>query len=107
MAAVVTIEKEIPIGASERLYLGVIALDNSYPTGGEAIDVAGNTSFRKLFAQPTAGYVFEWDEDGQKLKAFRQRDPGAIGGADVPLPEVTNLADLSALTEIDFIAFGD
>jgi hypothetical protein len=33
-----------------------------------------------------------------KLKIYRQKDPAAAGGADIPLPEVANAVDLSGVT---------
>lgn len=51
-----------------------------------------------LDARNAAGIVFEWDKTNSKVKAFRQKDPGAVGGADIALPEVANGVDLSAVT---------
>lgn len=103
MAATVAITKTIDIGSTEKLYYGTIALDVSYPTGGEAIDVTANERFDVLIAQPTSGYAFQWDAANQKLLAYRA-DYDAV--ADGPLVQVPDTTDLSAVTGIQFIAIG-
>lgn len=106
MAAVVTITRDIPIGQTEHLYHGTIAMDSSYPTGGEAIDVSGNEKFEVLIPDSANGYVFRFDAPNQKLLAYRTKDPGDAGGADIVLQQVANATDLSAVTAIPFIAIG-
>lgn len=106
MAAVVTIQRDIPIGQTEHLYIGTIAMDDSYPTGGEALDVAKNERFETLIADSNGGYVFSFVPSSQKLLAYRTKDPGNAGGADIVLQEVANAVDLSGLTAIPFIAIG-
>jgi hypothetical protein len=98
--------RDIPIGQTEHLYTGTIDFDSSYPTGGEALDLASNTRIETLIAQSKSGYVFEWDAANQKLLAYRQKDPAAAGGADIALPQVANATDLSAVTGVQFIAIG-
>jgi hypothetical protein len=105
MAAVPVIDADIPIGETQHLYVGSITLDNSYLTGGEPIDAPGNSRFIHLDAQPTAGYVFEFIPASQLLKAYRQKDPAAAGGADIALVEVANAVDLSAVV-VRFLAIG-
>lgn len=106
MAATVTITQDFSIGETKTLYHGTIALDDSYPTGGEALDLTGNEKFDVLIAQSEGGYVFSFNPSDQKLLAYRQKDPGDAGGADIALPQVANTTDLSALTAINFIAIG-
>ena len=106
MAATVTITRDIEIGESAHLYEGTIALDDSYPTGGEALDVSGSESFTTLIAQSEGGYVFSFNPSDQKLLAYRQKDPADAGGADIALVQVAATTDLSALTAINFIALG-
>lgn len=109
MAAVATILKDIPIGQSEHLYIGTIALDSSYPTGGEAIDPSANTRFDYLNAKgggTTAsglGYGFEWDAANQKLVVTIGDNDNA---ADAPGVQVPNTTDLSAITAVPFFAIG-
>ncbi len=47
------------------------------------------------------GYVFQVSpvagSNDVKIEAYRQKDPAAAGGADIPLPEVTAAVDLSAV----------
>lgn len=109
MAAVVTIEQTIELGGTEKLYFGTIALDNSYPTGGEAIDASGNERFDFLIASPGPaaasgfGYQFCFDAPNQKLlAAYNDYDAGADG----PHIQVPNTTDLSAITAIPFMAKG-
>jgi len=80
-----------------------------YATNGVAIT---NAQF-ELAAQidhldlgVAGGLLFEWDKTNGKIKAYRQRDPAAAGGADIPLPEVANGVDLSA-TAVRFRAEGN
>lgn len=73
--------------------------DSSYATGGESL-TAGDFRLDSLIlvhAEPVDGYVFAYDYTNSKLKAFRQKDPGAAGGADIALPEVAATTDLSAV----------
>lgn len=105
MAAVATVEKTIEIGSTERLVIGTLALDDSYPTGGEAVAIAGIETIDKLFASGY-GYVYEWDRAAQKLEVRQQTDPADGGGADVPLVEVGSTDDLSAVVAAPFIAIG-
>lgn len=105
MATVVSLE-DIQIGGTETLSIVSVAFDSSYPAGGEALDLAANRNIKVLLLQPTAGYVFEWIPSTQLIKVYRQKDPANAGGADIPLPEVGDTANLSALTAVQGIAIG-
>jgi hypothetical protein len=48
--------------------------------------------------QQTGGYVWRYNPTTAVLLAYRQTDPQAVGGADVPLVAVANGVDLSATT---------
>lgn len=77
---------------------GTVAL-GSYATNGVAI-TARNVELNRiddLDVQPTGGYVFEYLPSTGKIKAYRQKNPADAGGADIPLPEVANAVDLSAI----------
>jgi hypothetical protein len=79
----------------------------TYATGGVAV-TAKNFKLYKLQAlsvHPAAGIIFEFDKANLKVKAYRQKDPAAAGGADIALPEVANAVDLSAVSA-RFIARG-
>lgn len=104
MAATLVEEVSIPIGQGFSLCWGTVTFDNSYPTGGEAIDATGDIGYKRFCpAGASDGYVPIWDKTNQKLKLFRQKDPAAAGGADIALPEVANTADMSAVS-VDFVA---
>lgn len=109
-----TVQQRISLGGTRYVYLGTYALDNSYATGGDTI-VSGANS---VVALPEAskldtfrggspgGYTTEFVKSSGKLKVYRQKDPAAAGGADIPLPEVANAADLSAVSAAVFEAIG-
>lgn len=77
-----------------------VLLDSSYPTGGEALTAAnlGLTTLLVVVPSCPAGYVAEYDYANSKLLMYRQKDPAAAGGADIPLPEVGNTISLATVT---------
>lgn len=92
--------------------LKVVALqidfDASYPTGGETLDLS--PWFRQVYGVVVAmkgGYYLEYvpgtDASDGKLKV-RYADYDAA--ADGVLIEVPNLTDLSALTDVEILAWG-
>jgi hypothetical protein len=103
MAATATVEQTISLGGTAKLYTGTIALDASYPSGGEALDVSSNERLDIVIAGPNSGYVFEWDAANQKLKAMYA---DYSNGSDGVLIEVPDTTDLSAVTAIPFVAIG-
>ena len=103
MAAVATVTKKYGIGGTATLYVGTIAFDSSYPTGGEAIDLSGNERVEYIQCNAQGGYVFVFEQNDQKLLAYYGDNNNA---ADGPLIEVPNTTDLSSLTAIPFIAVG-
>ncbi len=57
-----------------KLLTGSIAFDNSYPTGGEAMDLS--KFFKNLlgvFFETKSGYIFEYDYTNKKVKALYPR----------------------------------
>lgn len=92
MAATLTVREQIPIGSSKVLELGTVTLDNSYPTGGEAIDATGDLGYDTMIFE-SGTVVLNWDKANQKVIAYW----GNAGTASV-LPEVTATTDLSAVT---------
>ena len=71
-----------------------------YATGGVAVAPAqlsfGDHIFH-LSCEPTGGYVFEFLKATGLVKAYQNVNPAAVGGADVPLNEVTNATNLAAI----------
>jgi hypothetical protein len=69
-----------------------------YATNGVAVTAAqfGLLELYHLDVGTSGGIVFEYDKTNKKIKAYRQKDPAAAGGADIALPEVANGVDLSA-----------
>lgn len=104
MAATLTVTERVDIGGNKTRIYGTIALDNSYPTGGEAIDSSTDENFKYLISAgggTTAkglGLVFYWDEVNQKLVICWNGD-----ATPAALPEVTNTTDLSARTAVPVI----
>lgn len=85
MAAVVTILERASLG-NMNATVGTIAMDASYPTGGEALTAAqlGLNSIKFIIFEPTAGIVFEYDHTNAKLIAYGQGvTVGAAGGATI------------------------
>lgn len=104
MAATGTVRKNLPIGHTERLIIGSIALDNSYPTGGYALSLTGVRRIEALWpcggSGAANGYDYEWDAAAQKAKAYRTDQ------IDDPQEEVPAATDLSAVTALQFVAIG-
>ena len=104
MAATLTVHERIQLGGNKALIIGAVALDNSYPTGGEAIDSSSDEAFQYLLSAgggTTAkglGLVFQWDEANQKLVVCWNGD-----ATPAALPEVTNTTDLSARTAVPVV----
>ena len=108
MAAVATILKEVPLLFGVKLVLGTLAMDSSYPTDGEAVDLSDSFEggvIHLLFGFGS-GYIFDHDggtPTAGKIKAWWfDYDAGADGAAI----EVANTTDLSGITAAPFIAFG-
>lgn len=114
---------------------GNIAFDSSYPTGGELANSSGNNisgkfkSCKEIVCVPTSGYHFEYDATNDKIKAMvpvSAIDGTATAGANNTIvsansrlelagtganlqvihQEVANTANLVALTDVRFIAYG-
>lgn len=91
----------VGLGGSTRLLRGNLAFSSSYATNGDTIDWPGDLNIPDggvQLSSSAGGYVFEYDGANQKVKAFRQKDPAAAGGADIALPEVANAVNLSAVS---------
>lgn len=106
MAASVTIDERYVQGSkyvrNGSLNLGTYAT-NGVPITSSLFELP--VRLDHLDVSPAAGIVFEWDKTNSKIKAFRQTDPAAAGGADVALVEVANAVNL-ATPVARFIATG-
>ncbi|MBU7006306.1 hypothetical protein [Phosphitispora fastidiosa] len=71
MAASVVVKKRNKFGNGYAVTADV-TLDDSYPTGGEALTAKqfGLAVLNFILPSPAAGYIFEFDHDNSKLKAF-------------------------------------
>lgn len=91
MAATLTETYRIPIGQSAALCFGTVTMDNSYASGGEAIDATGDLGYDTMVFESST-VVLQWDKANQKVVAYW----GNAGTASV-LPEVTATTDLSTV----------
>jgi hypothetical protein len=83
-------------GSGQQANLLSIALDTSYPTGGYAIDIGGNTALNQLVVcGEKGGYDWDWDAANQKLKAY-----------STAATEVANTTNLQASGPIIAIGIG-
>lgn len=93
---------EDPGGDRIRMMVVSIDFDNSYPTGGEALDLSGD--FPILLGVFTdggkAGYVPQYDYANKKILMY---EAGADAAA---LDEVADTTDLSAITGVKLLAIG-
>jgi hypothetical protein len=103
MAASVSISYGPEVAGNRKTVIGVITLDSSYATGGEAVTLAqlGLTRLDYLQLNAGVGYLPTWDgsTDSPKVLVYRQT---AATGAFVEVPSTT---DMSATT-IRFNATG-
>lgn len=92
-------------GQSIKIRTGSFDLDNSYPTGGYPVDISalGIRTIHHLVVEDKGGFVFSFDRANQKLIVRNFNYPAAAAGTAT---EVTNGTDLSATTDVGFVAFG-
>lgn len=71
MSATVTEKRKFKFGNGFGVVADV-AMDSSYPTGGEALTAQqfGLSVLNFVLPSPAAGYLFEFDHTNNKLKAF-------------------------------------
>jgi hypothetical protein len=87
MALTLAYVDEAVVGDLKLVILDV-TFDAAYASGGESLtstDLGVSPLF--LIAEPTDGYVFEYDKVNETLIAYEQTDPADTGGANVPLVE--------------------
>lgn len=92
------------------VWFGTVALDSSYPTGGEAFNAESESGFSDVFTVqvlPKSGYIFEYVDSAtaanRKIKAYYADYNAAADGALIEVPDTT---DLSAVTGVPVIVWG-
>ena len=110
MAAVLTVSREQVLATGVKHIYGTLAMDSSYPTGGETLDLSDYFSNDLLFVEisgPREGYILEHDggtiSAGKIMARYYDYDAAADGAAI----EVAATTDLSAITDAMFFAVGD
>lgn len=92
MAATLTVKRSIDHGEYTLDFISV-AMDSTYPSGGEVLDAVGDIGYvEAIFKPSTSGYIAKWDVANQKLKVLYGDNNNA---ADGPLIENAT-TDLSA-----------
>jgi len=101
-AATVTVKRHTVMGDT-RVTFGYIALDSSYPTGGEAITLnhMGLKTLDHIEVGPRMGYLFDYTYDRNLLVVFYQ----ALGDS-AAMTQVAAATSLATVDSIPFIAFG-
>lgn len=102
MALTPTVQFKTVFG-NQRVVLGTLAFDASYPTGGEATTIAalGDSFFADtdgvaVMIFPNTGYTFQWHPDTLKVRAL-----------STAATEVSNATDLSALSSVTYLMIGN
>lgn len=90
-------------GRNGKIQFGSLAFDSSYPTGGESMTFPGFFNVAIVLIEPSAGYIFQYDYTNSKVLAY-YADYDAV--ADGALIQVANTTDLSALTDVRYVAIG-
>jgi hypothetical protein len=100
----VKLEKGNQMGLA--IITGSVAMDSSYPTGGEDISTTLKAKFGtllQLMIEPSVGYNFVFDKTNSKIMAYYADYDAVADGAFI---QVANAADLSGVTAAKFIAIG-
>jgi hypothetical protein len=84
-----------------KIETGTIAFDSSYPTGGESITFGFTPAV--VIVESKAGYVFSYDYTNEKVLAYLADYDAAADGV---LIQVGNATNLSALTDVRYVAIG-
>ncbi len=82
-AVTVTLEKSYRTDNSERVRIGTIAFDSSYPTGGESItaDDLNLDVIRNFTVEANSGYLFEYDKTNSLMKVYYPSGSPAVSNA--------------------------
>jgi len=113
MALTITRTRQIDDGPADRggtrlkLLIGSIAFDSSYPTGGEAMDLSNDLgTIHAVQFFDMSGYSFEYDYANKKVIVY-WGDYAQTTAVDKAHVQVADTTDLSALTDVRFIAWGE
>lgn len=107
MAITVTFDmpraRRVKKGFKDAFISGTIAFDNSYPDNGElATDITNKfKTCNRIVFDNFLGYLFQWDKTNKKIIVYQTAD--AVAGTR---NAVANAADISAITGLNFIAYG-
>jgi len=112
MAASFTKSRERDLGGGMKLVYGTLAMDSSYPTNGEALDLStyfpgGTIHLFLADLESSQGYILAHDggtASGGKIKAYYADYDAAADGA---LIEVANTTDLSGITAAKVMILGE
>jgi len=86
--------------------VGTIAMASSYVSnGGEPLTIAGFSSIAAVLIPPRSGYLFEYDITNSKIKVYIETT-GDSTGATAAFQEAGTGTDLSALSDVQYVAFG-
>jgi hypothetical protein len=83
------------VGIHLKTLVGTIDFDSSYPTGGESFDVSSYFPVDVLGVTffPQDGYVFAYDEDNKKVKAYEQLGLGTLNLIDTASGNTLTVTD--------------
>jgi len=84
-----TLSTTVPtVRGVQKVWEGTVTFDSSYPTGGESFAPSdiGFVVFDRVEVHPASGFVFEYDDDNDKILAYWV-DTSTDGAA---MAEVTN-----------------
>jgi hypothetical protein len=98
MAFTVAFTKVFTVGDRKQVY-GTITPDSSWTAAGESLtktELKLELELNELEIEDKGGYIFTYDTTNSLVKAYRQKDPAAAGGADIALPPVADSVDLSS-----------
>lgn len=84
---------------------GEIAMDTTYPTGGETLTFPGFASIACVQISPRGGYLFEYDVANSKVKAWKCKNAAATGASAVFIQAASG-TNLGSLSDVAYVAFG-
>ena len=93
--------------AGDEMVNGTTSFNASYTTGGVNVSPSGVTTLTAVMIVPSkGGYVFEIDETSFTAGSFKIKAMETSDTTSAPLTEVTAGTDLSAITNVRYLAIG-